>query len=319
MGSRVASLEITWSEQTHRIFETDSSHFHPRRPDFVEFIHPEDRAKVEAAFQASLDKGAPSNVEYRIVMADGRVKVLEEQWRVFLDEQARPIRLVGTCRDITERKRAEEALRDAKEFSENLIRTANVIVLGLDTGGNVKLFNEAAEEITGYTFEELRGKNWSILVPRDRFPHAWGEFDRLMDGTAGPTFENPIITKTGEERYIAWRNSVVRVNGRVVATISFGNDITKRRRAEQALRRSEENYRMFISQSSEGIFREEMDAPVSIDLPEEEFIHHILYDSYMAECNDALARMYGLTSSDRSSLANASSSCCRRKTRTTSN
>jgi PAS domain S-box-containing protein len=167
------SLEITWSEQTHRIFETDPSHFHPRRPDFVEFIHPEDRAKVHAAFQASLEKGAASNVEYRIVMADGRLKVLEEQWRVFHDEQGRPIRLMGTCRDVTEQKRAEGALR-----------------------------------------------------------------------------------------------------------------------------RSEENYRMFVSQSSEGIFRQEMDAPVSIDLPEDELIHHILYDSSMGECNDALARMYGVTSGE---------------------
>ena len=133
-------------------------------------------------------------------------------------------------------------------------------------------------------------------MPRDRFPHVWEEFDRLIDGTAGPIFENPIITKTGEERYIAWRNSRVKVNGRVVATISFGNDITKRKRAEEELRRSEESYRMFISQSSEGIFREEMDAPVSIDLPEDELVHHILHDSYMAECNDALARMYGLRS-----------------------
>src|SRR5580700_3697771 len=70
------SLEITWSEQTHRIFETDPFHFHPRRPDFVEFVHPEDRAKVDAAFQASLENGAPSTVEYRIVMTDGRLKVL---------------------------------------------------------------------------------------------------------------------------------------------------------------------------------------------------------------------------------------------------
>jgi formate hydrogenlyase transcriptional activator len=294
--TELPSLEIAWSEQTHRIFETDPSHFHPTRPEFVEFIHPEDRAKVDAAFEASLDKGAPSNVEYRIVMADGRVKVLEEQWKVFHDEQGRPIRLVGTCRDVTEQKRAEEALRDAKEFSENLIRTANVIVLGLDTGGNVKLFNEAAEEITGYTFEELRGKNWSILVPRDRFPHAWGEFDRLLDGTAGPTFENPIITKTGEERYIAWRNSVVRVNGRVVATISFGNDITERRRAEEALRRSEENYRNFVSQSSEGIFWDELTPPVSIDLPEGELIHRFLHDTVMVECNDAMAALYGFGS-----------------------
>jgi len=70
---------------------------------------------VDAAFEASLEKGAPSTVEYRIVMADGRVKVLEEHWKVFHDGQGRPARLVGTCQDITERKQMEEELRKAKE------------------------------------------------------------------------------------------------------------------------------------------------------------------------------------------------------------
>ncbi len=200
--------------------------------------------------------------------------------------------------DITERQCAEHALRDAQEFSESLIRTANVIILGLDTQGNVNLLNDAGEKITGYSLAELKGKSWSILVPRNRFPQVWAEFDRLLAGTEGKTFENPILTKSGEERYISWRNSVMKINGEVVATISFGNDITERKAAEEALRRQEENYRRFVTQSSEGIFREEMDAPVSIDLPEDELVQHILFDSYMAECNDALARMYGFTSGE---------------------
>lgn len=202
----------------------------------------------------------------------------------------------ATSIDITERKRAEQAVRDAKEFSENLIQTANVIILGLDRDGNINLFNDAGAEITGYTFAELNGKSWSILVPRDRFPHVWAEFDRLLEDAADKTFENPILTKTGEERYISWRNSTVRVDGRVVATISFGNDITERRRAEESLRRSEENYRTFVERSSEGIFREDIDVPLSIDLPEDELVRRIMQDSYMAECNDAMARMYGFTS-----------------------
>jgi PAS domain S-box-containing protein len=105
------SLNVSWSEQTHRIFETDPSRFHPTRPTFREFIHPEDRAKVDAAFVASLDKRSPSTVEYRIVMPDGRVKILEERWQAFHDEEGKPIRVAGTCRDITERVRAEEELR----------------------------------------------------------------------------------------------------------------------------------------------------------------------------------------------------------------
>jgi PAS domain S-box-containing protein len=109
--AELQSLNVIWSEQTHRIFETDPSRFLPTRPKFREFIHPEDRAKVDAAFVASLDKRSPSTVEYRIVMPDGRVKIVEERWQAFHDEEGKPVRLAGTCRDITERVRADEELR----------------------------------------------------------------------------------------------------------------------------------------------------------------------------------------------------------------
>jgi PAS domain S-box-containing protein len=114
MGSwevELGSLEVIWSEQTHRIFETDPARFHATRPGFLEFIHPEDRAKVDAALVTSLDRRSPGTVEYRIVMPDGRVKILEERWQVFLDDEGTPVRLAGTCRDITERVQAEEDLQ----------------------------------------------------------------------------------------------------------------------------------------------------------------------------------------------------------------
>jgi signal transduction histidine kinase len=117
--AELQSLNVTWSEQTHRIFETDPSRFHPTRSKFIEFIHPEDRTKVDAAFRASLDKPSHCTVEYRIVMPDGRVKFLEERWQAFHDEQGKPLRVAGTCRDITERVRAEEELQ---ELSGHLLR-----------------------------------------------------------------------------------------------------------------------------------------------------------------------------------------------------
>jgi PAS domain S-box-containing protein len=118
--AELPGLNVIWSEQTHRIFETDPSRFDPTRPKFREFIHPEDGPKVDAAFVASLDRRSPCTVEYRIVMPDSRVKIVEERWRAFHDEEGKPVRLAGTCRDITERVRAEEELR---RLSGELLRS----------------------------------------------------------------------------------------------------------------------------------------------------------------------------------------------------
>lgn len=79
-----------------------------------------------------------------------------------------------------------------------------------------------------------------------------------------------------------------------IATII--NDITEQKRVSEALRQREHDYRQFVAQSSEGIFREELDEPIRVDLPEDELIQKILQHSYVAECNDALARMYGFES-----------------------
>jgi PAS domain S-box-containing protein len=117
--AELQTLNVIWSEQTHRIFETDPSRFHPTRTKFCEFIHPEDRTKVDAAFIASLDKPSSCTVEYRIVMPDGRVKFLEERWKAFQDEQGKAVRVAGTCRDITDRVQAEQELQ---RLSAQLLR-----------------------------------------------------------------------------------------------------------------------------------------------------------------------------------------------------
>jgi PAS domain S-box-containing protein len=139
------------------------------------------------------------------------------------------------------RVRGERELHQARDYAENLIQTANVIFVQLDSEGKVVRINEAAERITGYRLDEIKGENWfEKLVPKDGYPHSWETLGEVTQPAVFPRlFENPIITRSGEERHVVWQNSPVSDDGDIVGTISFGTDITERKQAEKALQESE--------------------------------------------------------------------------------
>lgn len=135
-----------------------------------------------------------------------------------------------------------------KLLSDQLIATANVMVVGLDIKGRIMIFNEAAEGITGYLRAEVLGRNWfDVFAPAERFPDVREAFSKFQDGAGFPrTFENPILNKAGEERIIAWQNGEVREHGALLFMISFGIDVTERRQFE-AIKRNEEISRRLVS------------------------------------------------------------------------
>jgi two-component system cell cycle sensor histidine kinase/response regulator CckA len=181
-----------------------------------------------------------------LILARGTVDTFEESvWvddeeRVFLTTKgpyrARDGTLLGTfgiARDITARKAQERALRAARDYADRLIETSNAIVLVLDADANILTFNKAAEEITGYTRDEVLGRNWDLFLPRDRYPDPWIEHEHLVDDGTPEHYANPILTRSGEERMIIWRNNQLRDhNGSVIGTVSFGIDATDMMAAE---------------------------------------------------------------------------------------
>lgn len=137
------------------------------------------------------------------------------------------------------KERTAEVVR-AKDFAENLIRTANAMIIGLDPKGNVTIFNKAAEEVTGYLADEIIGRNWfEIIVPKDRYPEVWDAFQRLPTSGFPEHFENPILTKSGSVRFISWNTNTIFDGRKILATISFGIDITDKKHAEEQLRESQ--------------------------------------------------------------------------------
>lgn len=133
-----------------------------------------------------------------------------------------------------QRARAEQQLARERSFSGMLLDGVNALVVGLDLGGRITLFNRAAEAITGYRRDEVLGRNWfELLVPRARHDQARESFQAMCVSGLPGDLEAPIVTARGEERLIAWRNTVLRVEGGTVGSLSFGIDVTDRQRAEE--------------------------------------------------------------------------------------
>ncbi len=134
----------------------------------------------------------------------------------------------GIIRDITERKKAEEALRREHQFRKSLINTARNIILVLDPTGRILLLNSYMEELTGWRFNEVQGCDWfETFLPKHDRQEMKRLFERALHGQRSRGTVHSILTKDGRERQIRWYDApLTDANRKLMGLLYTGQDIT---------------------------------------------------------------------------------------------
>jgi PAS domain S-box-containing protein len=163
------------------------------------------------------------------------------------------------ARDITDRKRAEKALRGSEERYRALVESASDIVFRTDSTGNFTFINPAALRISGYEEKEIIGSHYPSLIRPDMRDEAIKFFGRqFVKGIPNTYSEYPVIMKDGREIWLGQNTQLIFQDGKVTAFQAVARDITDRRRIEAALQESEERYRTILESIEDGYFEVEL-------------------------------------------------------------
>jgi len=227
-----------------------------QKPDFwEEHIHPEDREGVFSDLSRLFEADSLAS-EYRFLAQDGTYRWMRDEISVIRNNDGEPRELVGYWVDITDRKQAEEKLREAhdeleqrikqrtaelreeQEFADSLFNIADSIVVVLDTEGRIVNYNPYMARLSGYALSEVGGKEWfaTFLPEADR-----GQIRTLFSEaiTGHPTCGNinPIVTRDGREIQIEWHDTTIRDSaGNITGLLVIGHDVTERLAYEQERR-----------------------------------------------------------------------------------
>ncbi len=216
-------------------------------------LHPQKGTKdgFTRGFKKLRDEDPSQVLEAQVITKNGEIREVAIKASVFELEGKRFLQ--GTFRDITERKKAEEKLRESEEKYSNLVENSQDSIAIVDFMGNGLFANETTERLTGYTPAEGKGMNIRALIPKKLWPKTAALLLKARSGKPIPFFEYELKRKDGTVVPVETGGQAIFKDGKPVAVQIITRDITEHKKAEESIRISEEKFRKIFENASDCI------------------------------------------------------------------
>lgn len=229
----VVNDRLWWSDEIYRIFGLEQSQFSATYEAFLKFVHPGDREFVEHSVQQAFYNGKPYAIDHRIVLPGGEEKIVHETGDLMLGADGRPMRMIGTVQDITERKKSEFEL---KKLSAVIEHSVNLVFI-TDRTGTIEYVNPTFEQVTGYSKEDAIGQSPRILssgeVTNSQYQEMWKTI------LSGQTWRSTIKNRNKSGGYY-WAASVItpirNEQGEITHFLAVQEDVTGKMMSEERIK-----------------------------------------------------------------------------------
>jgi PAS domain S-box-containing protein len=245
----VTTGALRWDDRVYELFGLDPS-VTVDYEIFTERQHPDDRAVTKQRLDRALDPSGDGRYHavYRVVRkADGVLRWLESVGRVIFDA-GRAVRLVGTLQDVTDKKHAEQLLREREERFRELANNIDQFAWSCDRLGHATWYNDRWYEYTGTTFEDMQGPGWQSVIHPDHLKRINDSLPKsIAEGTAWEE-TYPIRGKDGHYRWFLTRAVPIRdTKGTIVRWFGTNTDVTEQRKLQDALQDADRRKDEFLA------------------------------------------------------------------------
>lgn len=229
----IVTNDLYWSDEIYRIFGRNPQEFGATFDGFLGYVHPDDRDSVNNAVKEALN-GKKYNISHRITLASGEERIVHEQAEVIFNEENLPVHMRGTVQDITEQKKAEEALRVLNIYNRSLIEASMDPLVTIGPDGKITDVNKATELITGYSRSELIETDFSDYFTESE-KASTGYQQAFVKGEVRD-YPLEIQHRDGHLTPVLYNASIYKDEaGKVIGVFAAARDITERKKAEELL------------------------------------------------------------------------------------